>query len=141
MKRSDVKRLGFHPLCRPDRGRAAHAASLLLAGVFAAAVGVTGSAAATEPQAVTWPTYFRTGPGRHYTVMQELSRGDSVAVLGCSDRWCRVRIGRVEGYVDEANLAAHPPPAGYAAPADTRPCFDSVRAGYGRGQTFRYCPR
>ena len=91
---------------------------------------------------VDWPTFFRTGPGKHFVVIQELARGSAVEVQSCSNHWCLVQIGRVAGYVDQFNLNPQAPPSVFAAPAaHAEGCFDSRRAGYQDGEMFRYCPR
>ncbi len=108
-------------------------------------VGVCGLAAiwAGPSQAaegvVGWPTYFRTGPGEQYRVVEELQRGTSVNVQECGDGWCRAQLGRALGYVKRAALGAGgvPPSQGAAAAG----CFESGRAGYLGLQPFRYCPR
>ncbi len=91
---------------------------------------------------VDWPTFFRTGPGKHFVVLQELARGTVVEVQSCADQWCLVQVGRVAGYVEQANLGQQAPPSVFPAPASGEPgCFDSRRAGYGRGEVLRYCPQ
>jgi uncharacterized protein YgiM (DUF1202 family) len=92
-------------------------------------------------QYVTWPTYFRTGPGEHYSVMEELSRGQSVLVQSCDKQWCKVTVGRVPGYMKAANIAARSPPSSFPAATDPSACFTSSRAGYPGGDDLRYCPR
>ena len=60
----------------------------------------------------------------------------------CADQWCQVQVGRVAGYVDQANLGQQAPPSLLRVPAtDVAGCFDSRRAGYQNGEVFRYCPR
>jgi len=92
-------------------------------------------------QYVTWPTYFRTGPGEHYSVLEELSRGQMVLVQSCDKQWCKVEVGHVPGYLEAANVAAASPPSSFPKPADPHACFDSSRAGYPGGDDLRYCPR
>ncbi len=36
---------------------------------------------------VGWPTYFRTGPGDRYCVLEELLRGTSLDVKECAGEW------------------------------------------------------
>lgn len=91
---------------------------------------------------ITWPTFFRTGPGNHFVVLEELARGKSVEVRSCTDHWCQVQIGRVMGYVDQANLGQQAPPSRFPTPgAQQAGCFDSRRAGYQNGEVFLYCPK
>lgn len=98
-------------------------------------------AAVDEGRSVVWPTYLRTGPGRHFAVMQELGRGDPVELRSCAKTWCEVRVGRVFGFVENVNLGAESPPARYVAPRPDAPgCFDSLRAGTSHPERFRYCP-
>ncbi len=100
---------------------------------------MTSGPAAATTGIVDWPTYFRTGPGRQFVVLEELSRGRTVDVLGCANQWCRVQIDRVVGYIDQANLADAAEPM--LGPQPAAGCFDSQRSGYGRGEDYRYCPR
>lgn len=91
---------------------------------------------------VEWPTFFRTGPGRHFVVLQELARGMTVDVQSCADKWCMIQVGRVTGYLEQANLGQQPPPSLFPAPAaNATGCFDSRRDGFHGGETYRYCPR
>lgn len=91
---------------------------------------------------VDWPTFFRTGPGKQFVVLQELARGSTMEVRSCADQWCLVQIDRVVGYVDQANIGQQAPPSLLMAPApNAAGCFDSRRAGYQDGETFQYCPR
>ena len=125
----------------PGRARLACAAALACMAVGVTAVCVTAGAlpayAADGP--VAWPTFFRLGPGKQYTVVSELPRGTVLDVIGCGDGWCQARLGRVVGYVDRAALL--PGELAASRAGDGQPCFGSRRAGYGTGETFRYCPR
>lgn len=112
-----------------------------------ASLGTAPAGAAEAP--VTWPTFFRLGPGKQYRVVDELPRGRVLDVLSCGDQWCQAQLGRTVGYVERAALEP-PPPASTAATAAAPPraasapgqaCFDSTRAGYGEGEQLRYCPR
>ena len=115
--------------------RAAWAAATFL--VFAWA-----DAASADTGLVTWPTFFRTGPGNHFVVLEELARGTAVEVRSCANRWCQVQIGRAMGYVDQANLGQQAPPSMFPTPGPQQArCFDSRRAGYKNGDVFLYCPR
>ena len=91
---------------------------------------------------VGWPTFYRDGPDRRHTVLEELTRGMLVDVLSCDGGWCRVQNGNTLGYVEQSALvqvAAMPakPPI---APPDAA-CFDSQQAGYKNGELYRFCPR
>lgn len=110
-------------------------------GVTLLAFGLAGSASA-DTGVVTWPTFFRTGPGSRFVVLEELARGAAVEVGSCADHWCQVRIGRVVGYVNQANLGQQAPPSRFppAGPQQAG-CFDSRRSGYKGGEVFLYCPR
>lgn len=88
---------------------------------------------------VDWPTFFRVGPSQHHQVVNELLRGTMVDVRSCTEAWCLVQYGRALGYVSRAALNAVDFPASGAPPASD--CFESTRAGYGRGQVLRYCRR
>lgn len=104
------------------------------------ALPVVAFAAPTEDRSVLWPTYLRTGPGKDYAVMGELDRGEPVALQSCAGAWCKVRVGRMLGYIENVNLGAEPPPARYATPAADAPgCFDALRAGSSPPERIRYC--
>lgn len=109
-------------------------AAFLLAGAWAVP-------AAAATCFVQGPSFFRTGPGTRFVVLQELSRGTMVDVQSCAEQWCRVQLGRVTGYVSQVNLGQQAPPSQFPAqPADAAGCFDARRAGHGEGEVFRYCP-
>ena len=86
---------------------------------------------------VDWPTFYRAGPDKGYTVLQEMQRGQTVEVLSCQGDWCRVQNGRSIGYIKQAALAS--PPAPSPSPVRSSDCFDSRSAGYEKGEVFRYC--
>ena len=110
-------------------------------GATLVAFGSTGPALA-DTGVVTWPTFFRTGPGNHFVVLEELARGKAVEVRSCADQWCQVRVGRVVGYVDQANLGQQAPPSSFPPSGPLQAgCFDSRRAGYQGGEVLLYCPR
>lgn len=118
--------------------RTARAGGIVALALWGTLLWVAPAFAADVP--VTWPTFFRLGPGRQYGVAEELARGAVLDVLSCGDRWCQAVRGRTLGYVDRAAL--EPPPWQAAAqPGAAAPCFGSRRAGYGEGEQFRYCPR
>lgn len=116
----------------------------VLPGVLLGALLWVPPASASEA-AVTWPTFFRLGPGKQYRVVEELARGTVLDVVSCTDQWCQVGRGRTVGYVDRAALEPPPWQAGTAAAPPGAPtgqaCFESRRAGYGEGERFLYCPR
>ena len=94
------------------------------------------------PGVVSWPTYYRTGPDRQYRVLNELERGVPVEVLSCANGWCQVQTSLTTGYVEESAIShpeqIQPKPA---VQAEGDGCFDSHETGYGKGETWRYCPR
>ena len=125
--------------CRPVRRPVRQAVRIA---VVLAVVGLT-RAALADPGVVTWPTYFRTGPGDRFVVIEELATGEAVDVQSCTDHWCKVQIAGVPGYVERANLGQTAPPSMFPPPTPQQQagCFDSRRAGYEDGDVFRYCPR
>ncbi len=101
---------------------------------------------------VTWPTYFRTGPGQHFAMLQELSRGMTLDVRSCDGQWCYVQNGSVSGYVVQADVAKPPPVVETTRSArtaqttqpTTQPaanCFTAQRSGYLDPEILRFCPR
>ena len=92
---------------------------------------------------VSWPTFYRAGPGRNFTVLDEIDRGATLEVLSCKGGWCQVRNGRNTGYVEQewiiqpAALAEKPTTPG----ADG--CVQSIvtGSGYTGGLDYRFCPR
>ena len=94
---------------------------------------------------VTWPTYYRTGPGRQYQVLDEVDRGAQVEVLACQGGWCRVERQRFVGWVEQVNIS--PPatvPLKPTTPTSTDGCFETLQKGYGsygEGELWRICPR
>ena len=91
---------------------------------------------------VSWPTYYRTGPDRHYQVLNELDRGTKLDVLACENGWCHVQTGRDTGYVEQSAISQSGPltdPPTDQVQSDA--CFDSHEAGYGKGENWHYCPR
>ncbi len=92
---------------------------------------------------VSWPTFFRAGPDRRYTVMGELDRGMLVDVQSCQDGWCRVESDRALGYAEQVDLSAPSAmPAKPATPPADADCIESRRigSGYKLDETYRYCP-
>ena len=98
--------------------------------------------ATAKTQVVSWPTYYRTGPDRHYSVLNELDRGVTLEVLACDGGWCKVQSETSTGYVEQSALsdpsAFTPEPTTQAA---SDGCFDSHETGYGKGENWHYCPR
>ena len=88
---------------------------------------------------VDWPTFFRVGPSQRYQVVDEILRGTVVDVRSCTEAWCLVQYGRTLGYVRRAALNATDFPSSGAPPGTD--CFESTRAGYGKGQVERFCRR
>ena len=89
------------------------------------------------PATVTWPTYYRSGPGQAYQVLDEVFRGQTYEVLSCAGGWCQVQEGRSIGYIEQEALAPSdtpPPPA-----MKSGDCFDSQSAGFHKGGYYRYC--
>ena len=91
---------------------------------------------------IGWPTFCRDGPGRRYTVVDELDRGEKVDVVSCDDIWCKVVSKHKTGYVEKVNLYA--PGAILTKPAaqPTRDgCFEAQQSGYDKGENWRYCQK
>ncbi len=92
---------------------------------------------------VSWPTYDRTGPDRHYEVLNELDRGTTLDVLSCDNGWCHVQLDRTSGYIEQSAISQ--PGALTTVPptvqTESDGCFDSHETGYGKGETWHYCPR
>ncbi len=92
---------------------------------------------------VSWPTYYRAGPGRNYTVLGELDRGQTLDVLSCNGIWCEVRNGNSVGYTEQEWIL--PPDAMPRKPQMPGPqdCVDSqvTGSGYNGGLGYRFCPR
>lgn len=92
---------------------------------------------------VSWPTFYRAGPGLNYTVLDELDRGDSLEVLACKDGWCLVRNGHSIGYaqrewiVQPSSMPEKPRALGLKG------CVQSTvtGSGYRGGLVYRFCPQ
>ncbi len=106
-------------------------------GIFLAVLGSTGPALA-EGGSVAWPTFLRAGPGRSYTVIDEINRGKVFEVQSCDGGWCRIRYQRGLGFILQSAIAsaAATVPASHLQMTD---CFNAKRAGHGGGDIFRYC--
>lgn len=92
---------------------------------------------------VSWPTFFRAGPGRDYTVLDELDRGDTLQVLSCKDAWCQVQKGHSIGYTEqEWILRPSEMPTKPSVPGPDG-CVQSIvtGSGYNGGLGYRFCPR
>ncbi len=76
-------------------------------------------------------------------MLDEVERGVVVEVLSCDDAWCRVQFGGTFGYLEKAVLivAGSMPDKPAGQPANEPACFESRRAGYGKGELLRYCPQ
>ena len=101
-----------------------------------------GSAQAWQGE-VSWPTFYRAGPGRNYTVLDELTRGKMVDVLSCKDGWCQVRNEDSIGYAEQEWIL---PPGGLPGkPLVPGPdgCVESrvTGSGYTGGLEYQFCPR
>lgn len=89
---------------------------------------------------VGWPTFYRDGPDRRYTVLDELDRGEKVDVVSCDDTWCKVISKQKTGYVEKANLyAPEAVPNKPAVQPASDACFEAQQSGYDKGETWRYC--
>ena len=110
-------------------------ASLILTGWCCLAQAWTGE--------VSWPTFYRAGPGRNYTVLEELERGTTLEVMSCNDGWCRVRNGDSVGYTEqEWILRPDVMPKKFRTP-DLKTCVESIvtGSGYKGGLAYAFCPQ
>ncbi len=91
---------------------------------------------------VSWPTFYRAGPGRDYTVLDELGRGKMLDVLSCKAGWCLVRNEDSIGYAEQKwilrpdQMPQRPAVPGPGACADSR----VTGSGYKGGLDYRFCP-
>ncbi len=92
---------------------------------------------------ISWPTFYRAGPGRNYTVLDELDRGKVVDVLSCANGWCQIRNEDSIGYTEQKWIL--PPREMPQKPRMSGPdgCVDSIitGSGYKGGLGYRICPR
>lgn len=92
---------------------------------------------------VSWPTFYRAGPGRNYTVLDELDRGKTLEVLSCDNGWCQVQNGRSIGYTEQKWIVR--PSAMPEKPRTPGPegCVESLvtGSGYKNGLSYQFCPR
>ena len=92
---------------------------------------------------VSSPTFYRAGPGRNYTVLDELDRGETLNVISCNNGWCQVQNGRSTGYAEQKSLVQ--PSAMPQKPATPGPqgCVESrvTGSGYHKGLYYQFCPR
>ncbi len=57
-------------------------------------------ALAPGPGQTSWDTFMYEGPGLHYMVIDEVTQGQVLSILGCSNGWCEVSYeGGKPGYV------------------------------------------
>ena len=92
---------------------------------------------------VSWPTFYRAGPGWNYTVLDELDRGQTLEVLACRDGWCLVQNGHSVGYVQQEWIlrpSAMPEKPQTPGPAG---CVQSIvtGSGYRGGLAYKFCPQ
>ena len=92
---------------------------------------------------VSWPTFYRAGPGRNYTVLDELDRGKTLEVLSCAEGWCKVLNEDSVGYVEQkwilqpSSMPHKPQVAGPDGCVQSR----VTGSGYKGGLEYRFCPR
>ena len=92
---------------------------------------------------VSWPTFYRAGPGRNYTVLDELDRGKTVDVLACANGWCQIRNEDSIGYTEQKwilkpdEMPQKPHTAGPDGCAESR----VTGSDYHRGLGYTFCPR
>ena len=109
------------------------------------------AAAGAEPARSTWASFLYAGPGSTYAVIDEVPQASTFDVSLCSDGWCRVMIGGVEGYLrseivrresqtDTTGLLPNPALRGAETPKGS--CFDAVQTGGNGGHLpITICPR
>jgi hypothetical protein len=126
-----------------DMERVMQVRIILIATTLTMTLGAETSRAQSWSGEVSWPTFYRVGPGRNYTVIDELDRGVSLDVLSCSSGWCKVRdddsIGFVEQkWIQERN--AMPPKPQQTVEAD---CVQAriTGSGYKGGLEYLFCSR
>ncbi len=101
------------------------------------------SSAQAWPGEVSWPTFYRAGPGRNYTVLDELARGKMLEVLSCSNGWCKVLNEDSVGYAEQewivqpGALPGKPPVPGPDGCVESR----VTGSGYTGGLNYQFCPR
>ena len=112
------------------------------------AVGAVVLASAWAAPAWAWdgkidtPTFYRAGPGRNYVVLDEMDRGQSVDVIGCTGDWCQVVFEQTTGWVEKAavvvpgDIPAQPPVPGPQGCVESR----VTGSGYTGGLMYRFCP-
>ncbi len=92
---------------------------------------------------VSWPTFYRAGPGRNYTVLDEFGRGKMIDVLSCQNGWCQVRNEDSIGYTEQKwILKADQMPEKPTMPGPEG-CVESrvTGSGYHGGLDYRFCPQ
>ncbi len=91
---------------------------------------------------VSWPTFYRAGPGRNYTVLDELDRGETLEVLSCKDGWCQVQKGRSVGYTEQEWILPPSAMPKKPSPPGSDSCVQSrvTGSGYKGGLDYQFCP-
>jgi len=87
-----------------DTKRTLLQAATATAVVFAAALVLIPAAASAAPAEATASVNVRGGPGTSYGVVDVLSPGEDVDVLGCRSGWCYVEHSGPDGYVSSNYL-------------------------------------
>ena len=92
---------------------------------------------------VSWPTFFRAGPGRDCTVLDELDRGETLQVLSCKDGWCQVQKGRSQGYIEQEWILQPSEMPTKPLISESKGCVQSIvtGSGYKGGLAYQFCPR
>ncbi len=92
---------------------------------------------------VSWPTFYRAGPGRNYTVLDELDRGKMLEVLSCKDGWCEVRDEDSIGYTEQEWIVQPGALPGKPQVSGLDGCVQSrvTGSGYTGGLEYQFCPR
>lgn len=98
------------------------------------------------PGQTSWDTYLYEGPSQHFMVIDELTQGQAVTVLGCSDGWCKISYenGR-PGYVAEETVTTGDPsrpapnflpqPAAALVANPPGPCVEAMQTGGNGGKS------
>lgn len=111
--------------------RAGLLAVMVMVGLADASIAETGR--------LTWTSFLYAGPGSNYAVIDELPQASRFDVESCSEGWCRITLGGVEGYLRSevvrpesgAGTAAGllPNPASGSPQAKKGDCFEAVQTG------------
>jgi hypothetical protein len=101
----------------------------------------------------SWDTFMYEGPGYRYSVIDEVSQGQLLQIVACSDDWCKVAFdGGRRGYIiaevltsgdpAKAETGFLPNPATAIIPNPPGPCFDALQTeGNGGKMPTRYCQK